>query len=162
MRRVLPHPAMTVAIAVVWMLLAQSFAPGPLLLGLLLGVGLGLLWDRLRPPRLQVRNWRRLLALVGRVAVDVTRSNLAVTRLILRGRRGGMTSGFVRVPLQLRNPYALAALACIVTAAPGTIWVRYSHAEGALLIHVLDLDDEREWIADFTARYEKPLLEIFE
>ena len=38
MRRLLPYPAMTGFIFVVWLLLNQSLAPGHLILGLLLGL----------------------------------------------------------------------------------------------------------------------------
>jgi multicomponent K+:H+ antiporter subunit E len=71
-------------------------------------------------------------------------------------------SGFVTVPLDLRNPYGLAALACIITATPGTLWVSFDDAEATLMIHVLDLVDESEWVRTIKTRYERLLLEIFE
>ena len=37
MKRWLPHPILTPALAVIWLLLNNSFAPGQILLGLLLG-----------------------------------------------------------------------------------------------------------------------------
>ena len=55
-------------------------------------------------------------------------------------------AGFVRIPLDMRAPYGLAALACILTATPGTVWVDYDAAEGTMLLHVLDLTDEEEWV----------------
>ena len=54
-------------------------------------------------------------------------------------------SGFVLVPLDMRSPYGLAALACIITATPGTIWVNTT-PRGHLLLHVLDLVDEEAWV----------------
>ena len=72
------------------------------------------------------------------------------------------SSGFVRVPLDMRDPYGLAALACIVTATPGTVWVEYDSAEGAMLLHVLDLVDKEEWVRIIKDRYERRLMEIFE
>ena len=62
----------------------------------------------------------------------------------------------------MRNPYGLAALACIITATPGTIWVEYESAHNSLLIHVLDLIDEEEWIRIIKQRYESHLMEILE
>ena len=50
------------------------------------------------------------------------------------------------IPLEMRDPYGLAALACIITATPGTLWVELRSAAQHLLIHVLDLIDEDEWI----------------
>ena len=43
--------------------------------------------------------------------------------------------------------------------------IRYDsgmYFEGALLLHVFDVDDEAAFIAHFKSRYERPLQEIFE
>ena len=37
----------------------------------------------------------------------------------------------------------------------------FDAATGMLMIHVLDLIDEREWVDTIKHRYERPLLEIF-
>ena len=68
----------------------------------------------------------------------------------------------MRVPLELRDPHALAALAIITTVVPGTVWSRAGARPQRLLLHVFDLDDEAAFIAHFKARYERPLKEIFE
>ena len=62
----------------------------------------------------------------------------------------------------MRNPYGLAWLACIITSTPGTLWVNFDAQKGSLMIHVLDLVDEGEWIRTIKDRYERHLLEIFE
>jgi multicomponent K+:H+ antiporter subunit E len=108
-----------------------------------------------------VRNVPLLVRLMLRVMGDIVRSNLAVARLVLRPR-GQARSGFVAIPLELTDPYGLAALACIITSTPGTIWVDHDSARRVLLIHVLDLVDEAAWIEDIKRRYERPLLEIFQ
>jgi multicomponent K+:H+ antiporter subunit E len=56
----------------------------------------------------------------------------------------------------------LAALACIITATPGTLWVEYDSADNTMLLHVLDLIDDEEWVRIIKGRYEKRLMEIFE
>jgi multicomponent K+:H+ antiporter subunit E len=53
-------------------------------------------------------------------------------------------------------------LACIITSTPGTLWVSFDQSTGILMIHVLDLIDEREWMYTVKHRYERLLLEIFE
>lgn len=162
MRRWLPHPTMSFIVLGVWLVLNQSLAAGHLLLGSLLGLGLGAAFARLQPPRLRLRNRLQLVRLALTVIDDVIRSNIAVVRIILGGRPEKITSGFVAIPLRLRDPYGLAILACIITATPGTIWVSYRSDPGILLIHVFDLIDESEWIGTITERYERPLREIFE
>ncbi len=94
--------------------------------------------------------------------MDVLRSNWAVAQIILAGRRKKRVSGFIHVPLELRDRYGLAVLAIILTSTPGTLWVEYEAATGRLLLHVLDLVDEEVWIRLIKDRYECRLMEIFE
>jgi multicomponent K+:H+ antiporter subunit E len=67
----------------------------------------------------------------------------------------------VDIPLDLRDPYGLAALACIITSTPGTVWVSFDAKAGILTIHVLDLIDESDWRRKINGDYERLLLEIF-
>lgn len=162
MRRWLAFPLMTVSLLLMWLLLVGSAGPGTILLGLVLGLlGVRLLLA-LGPERVRLRRPAAAARLAWVVLVEVVRSNNAVARIILAPGTRSRTSGFVRVPLDMRNPYGLAALACIVTATPGTVWAEYDSAEGTMLLHVLDLIDENEWVRIIKDRYEQRLMEIFE
>jgi multicomponent K+:H+ antiporter subunit E len=85
--------------------------------------------------------------------VDIIRSNFAVARIVLSLDRRDRHSGFVSIPLDLRDSYALAVLACIITSTPGTIWVDFNSSNRVLLIHVLDLIDEDAWVRTIKNRY---------
>jgi multicomponent K+:H+ antiporter subunit E len=160
-RRLLPHPLMSAFLLLAWLLLQRNLAPGTLLAGVLVALGLGWTFGKLGPPAARVRNAPLFAWLLLRVIGDIVRSNLAVARIVLRPRVQ-IRSGFVSVPLELTDPYGLAVLACIITSTPGTIWVNHDSVRRVLLIHVLDLVDEAAWIADIKRRYERPLLEIFQ
>lgn len=160
MKRLLPHPVMAGFLLAVWLLLADSVSGATLVAGIVFAVGLAWLFAKLEPPGVRLRRPGLLVALLARVLLDITRSNLAVARLVATGR-ARPPSGFVVIPLELTQPYALAMLACIITATPGTIWVSHDSARRLLVIHVLDLVDEDTWIAGIKRRYERPLLEIF-
>jgi multicomponent K+:H+ antiporter subunit E len=151
------------ALLALWLILNESFAPGHWLLGALLALGGVAVYSRLQPAANRVRN-RPLAAvqLLWLVLADIVRSNVAVARIVLGLGAGKRTAGFLSLPLELRHPGGLAVLACIITATPGTSWVRYDHAAGVVTIHVLDLVDEQAWIRVFKERYERRLLEIFE
>lgn len=116
----------------------------------------------LRPTRVRVRRPLSVLRLLGRVAVDIVNSNIAVVGVILGGRKRHQDSGFMRIPLDMRDPHGLAALACILTGCPGTVWAGLTEDGKVLTIHVLDLQDEDEWVDIVKNRYEKLLMEIFE
>jgi multicomponent K+:H+ antiporter subunit E len=162
MTRWLPFPLLSASLLAMWLLLAGSASPGALLLGSLAAVLGGRALLALDPERARLRRPRVALELARIVLVEVVRSNNAVARIILGPRSPDRTSGFVRVPLDMRDPYGLAVLACIITATPGTVWVEYDSAEGTMLLHVLDLVDEEEWVRIVKDRYERRLMEIFE
>lgn len=160
MKRWLPHPMLAVAIFVTWLLLTQSFSAGQILLGALVAVIATRATAALRLDRVRVRSTRAALRLTGLVAVDIVRSNFAVAAIVLFRRRDRISS-FVRLPLDLRDRYGLTLLALIITATPGTMWVQFDRVSGSLLVHVLDLVDEDEWVRLIKRRYETLLIEMF-
>ncbi len=127
-------------------------------------VALGAVWGlrALQEPAARLRRPRAAIELVWLVFIDIVRSNVAVARIALQPGVRGRTAGFVAIPLRLRNPVGLAALACIITATPGTAWAGYDSRSGVLTIHVLDLVDEETWMRTIRDRYERRLMEIFE
>jgi len=96
------------------------------------------------------------------VFADVVRSNVEVAAIVLRRGTRGRAAGFVDIPLDTRNPAALATLACIITATPGTAWAGYDGQSNTLTMHVLDLVDRVKSVRAIKERYERPLMEIFE
>lgn len=171
MRRLLPYPLLGLSLLLLWLLLQESASPGALLLGGVLAVAGGFVMVAIRLPRpgplglglFTLHRLSALAALLRDVLVEVVRSNNAVAQIIVRvpGAREGR-SGFVHVPLDMRNPYGLAALACILTATPGTVWVDYDEAENVMLLHVLDMIDEEQWVRIVKDKWERQLMDLFE
>ena len=158
----LPHPIVTVVIAILWMVLT-GFTLGQLVLGALAGLLGGLAYRRITPERIMVKRPGAMGRLFVRVAGDIVRSNYDVARLILAGgRHRRRRAGFVRIPLDMTSPGGLAVLAVIVTATPGTAWIEYEPRNGQLLLHVFDLIEGDDWVHTVKARYESLLMEIFE
>ena len=145
-----------------WLLLNDTLSPGHALLGLALAIGIPLLTASVRPMRAQVRRPLAIAGLLWTVIKDIGRSNLAVARVILGDSSRRSNAGFMEIPLELRDPHGLAALACIVTATPGTVWAGLSPDGAILTLHVLDLQDNQAWIDTIKLHYERPLMEIFE
>jgi multicomponent K+:H+ antiporter subunit E len=160
MRRLLPFPIASAAVLALWLLLNQSLSLGHFLLGGVVALVGGWTLAALELPKVRPRRLGALCRLLALVLADIVRSNIAVARIIL-GLERRRTSGFVDIPLELRNPYGLAVLACIITSTPGTLWVDFDAASGTLTIHVLDLVDRSEWLRTIKGRYERLLLEIF-
>lgn len=161
MRRLFPSPLLSLALAALWLLLTESVSPGQLLLAVLLAIALPLMFAPLRPQQPRIRRPWVVLRLIGGVGRDVILSNLQIARDMLRLRRSAPRSAFVVIPLELRDPSALAALAVITTIVPGTVWCELARDASAVRLHVWDLADEAAFIAHYKSTYEAPLLEIY-
>lgn len=103
-----------------------------------------------------------LFRLLRMALVEIIRSALNVSRIILFKNPQGVNSQFIRVPLDLRNPYGLALLSMLINTTPGTVWVEIIPDTHDLALHVFDLHDEAWWIETIKTCYEKPLIEIFD
>lgn len=158
-RRLFPAPLLSAALSAMWLMLNESLFIGHVALAVFLGWLLPFLLAELRPQRPRIRHPLRILRLILVVGYDVLRSNLEVALGILRQRPS--REAFVTIPLELRDPTALATLAIITTVVPGTVWCELARDSSAVLLHVWDLEDETSFIADYKSRYEAPLLEIF-
>ena len=145
-----------------WLLLNESLSRGDILLAILLALGITRAITRLRPLPAWPRRFWRSLQLIGWVFCDIVRSNIAVGGLILSMRQRQPRSGFMDIPLELRNPHGLAMLSIILTSTPGTVWAAHDPQRNVFTMHVLDLYDEAAWRRTVKERYEQPLMEIFE
>jgi multicomponent K+:H+ antiporter subunit E len=159
--RVLPHPLVALALGVVWLLLANSVAPGQIVLGLLLGWSISLFAARFWPETLRIHRPLILLRLIGIVLVDIVLANVVVAWLIIRSP-ARLRPAFVQVPLVLRSDLAISVLANTICLTPGTVSSRLSLDRRYLLVHALDATDPDALVATIKNRYEAPLREVFE
>lgn len=162
MKRLLPSPLLSVALFLLWLLLSRSVSAGHLILATVLAILVPLLTGGLRPLPVRIRRPGMVLRLGLRVVADTIASNLAVVLFLVFPSRRRHASGFVHIPLELRDPNALAVLAMIVCITPGTAWAEISLDRSMLLLHVLEVDDPQTIATHVKERYERPLMEIFE
>lgn len=161
MRRWLPHPILTPCLALLWLLLVNSAAPGQVVLGLLLGWAIPFFTSRFWPDQVSIRKPLTLLRFVGVVLLDIVLANLIVARLIL-GKPQSLRPAFVAVPLDLRTDLAISLLASTITLTPGTLSALLTADRKTLLVHALDVADSAALVASIKQRYEQPLKEVFE
>lgn len=154
---------LTFTLVGIWLLLNAELSAMSIAFGALLAVLLVLAIAQLRPVRPRLRHVHLAIPLVATLLVDIVLSNLGVARIVLglvRNRQ--VRSGFIDIPLELRDPHGLAILAVIVTSTPGTSWAGVAPDGRVLRLHMLDIRDEDEWIRSFKQRYERRLMRIFE
>lgn len=160
--RAFPHPLLSAALLGTWLLLHNSLAPGQILLGGILALMLSWWVTRVWPEPVRLRRPGLWLRTLGRLLWDIVIANLEVARLILSRRPvDTLRPGFIAMPLDLENEFAIAVLAATITLTPGTISVEVLPDPPRLLIHCLDVADDAALIATLKNRYEAPLKEMF-
>ena len=161
LRQLLPAPGISALLFCSWLMLNESVSAGNLLLAALLGVLIPSFSQRYRSDQMRIKSWGTVLSLTGVVLWDIVKSNIDVAKRVL-GNEALMQPRFVWVPLDLRDPHAIVALAGIITLTPGTVSSELSEDRRHLLVHALHCEDPAALVQDIKSRYEQPLREIFE
>lgn len=161
-RRIVPHPALTLLIAVAWMTLENAFSAGVLAFGLILGIVLPLATAPWWPGRPKFRHPLRMAAYLALVVWDIIVANVVVARTVLFKPNAAMRPTWVTIPLDIRTPEAIAVLAGTITLTPGTVSADLSSEGHSLLVHCLDAPDPDAVRDEIKSRYERRLKEIFE
>lgn len=161
MIRWLPQPLVSVMLLAVWLALNNTLHPAHLLLGAVLAVAIPLWTSRVNIGKPKPRQLLTAMVLACIVLYDIVKSNIDVAMLIL-GPEKNIRPAFVWVPLDLTDPHAKTALACIITMTPGTLSSDFTDDGKYLLVHAFNVADPAALVAEIKARYELPLKEIFE
>lgn len=162
LRRLFPHPWLSLILMIMWLLLTNSLAPGHWLLGALLGWAIGRLADRwLVLGAFRLSQPDLILRLSIHVLFDIVKANVEVAIMVL-GPTARLRPAFIVVPLDVEHELATTALISIVSLSPGTLCAELSDDRRALLVHVLDLEEESALVELIKSRYETPLKEIFQ
>ncbi|MBU2166238.1 MAG: Na+/H+ antiporter subunit E [Alphaproteobacteria bacterium] len=160
-RRLLPHPALSVLLVVVWMLLVNEFTFGALFLALVFGVVVPLVTSRFWPDRPKIRFGRDALAYLLIVIFDVIVANFEIAWIILTRRNRDLRSCWLVIPTELRSAEAITVLAGTISLTPGTVSSDISSDGRALLVHALDVADPAAEVARIKQRYETRLMKVF-
>ena len=159
-RSLLPQPAVSGLIAVLWVGLAPQVTIAQALLGCSLGLVIPLVTVRFWPDRPAIGRWSAGIRLAAIVLFDIVVANWQVARLVL-GPANRLRSSFVEVPLDLRDPFVATILGSIVSLTPGTVVVELDRERWRLLVHALDVGDTQMMIDRIKHRYELRLRELF-
>lgn len=164
LRRLLPHPLLSMLLLVCWLWLNNTLAAGHVVLGVVLGIGIPYLTRRFWPEPLRISRPLRVLEYLSIVTWDIVIANLQVAALII-GPASRLRPAFVRVPLDLRSDFAVTVLASTVTLTPGTVSVeteREATGRRVLVVHALRCLDADELVRTIKQRYERRVREILE
>ena len=161
LRRIFPHPLLTVLLTIVWCLLVNRPSSGAVAFGLFLGIILPIMTSAYWPERPAITRPWRLFSYFGLVVWDIIVANVEVAMIVLFKSNQNMQPNWINIPLELRTPEAIAVLASTITLTPGTLSADLSEDGTALLVHALHAPDPDAVRDEIKKRYEARLMEIF-
>jgi len=162
LRRVIPHPLLSVTLTLVWLALVNTVTLGHLILGGFLGLVVPMLTSPYWPDRPTVRKPLVVAEYVAIVLWDIIVANVEVALVILLKRNADIRSHFITVPLELTSAEAITVLAGTITMTPGTVSTTLAADGGSILVHCLHTDDPEGVRDTIKKRYERRLKEIFQ
>lgn len=160
LRKLFPHPVLSAALWLIWLLLNNTIAAGHVVLGAVLAIFIPWFTSGFWQEKVRIRRPWLLAKFICVVIYEILVANVVVARLILI-RQNKLQPGFLEVPLDLTSPIAISLLANTISLTPGTVTCDMSKDQRSLLIHALHIEDAQATIDEIKNQFEKPLKEIF-
>jgi multicomponent K+:H+ antiporter subunit E len=160
-RRIFPHPLLSLTLLFVWLALVNKVTSGNLLLGAILAVVVPMMTAPYWPRRAKIGKPFRVVEYGLIVLWDIVVANVQVALIILFKSNKNTRSHWITVPLEITSPEAITVLAGTITMTPGTVSAMLSADGGSILVHCLHTDDPEGVRDEIKSRYEWRLKEIF-
>lgn len=160
-RWLFPHPALTLLLAIVWVLLQNQYSHGMAVFGVILGIIIGKSTSVWWPERPGSMHLGRMFVYALIVIWDILVANVQVAWIVLTKPNSQLKPAWIVVPLDLLEPEAITILAGTITLTPGTVSADLSDEGHSLLVHALHTEDPDGVRDEIKDRYERRLKEIF-
>lgn len=160
-RWLMPHPLLTLILAIVWVLLQNQVTAGMVVFGIILGILIPWATSIWWPDTPQGFRMGKMVLYSFVVIWDIIIANIQVAWIVLTVPNAKLKPAWIVVPLELKQPEAITLLAGTITLTPGTVSADLSDEGHSLLVHVLHTDDPDAVRDEIKERYERRLLEIF-
>ncbi|MBL8890475.1 MAG: Na+/H+ antiporter subunit E [Planctomycetaceae bacterium] len=161
LRKWFPHPILSLVLIGQWLALNNSLAPGHIVVAVILAGFIPIYTANFWPNRPKLRAPFTFLMFLFVFVWDIVVANLQVATLVMFYSPSKLNSQWLCVPLELRQPEAIAMLAGTVSLTPGTISSDLSPDGRFLLVHCLHVDDPAAEVQKIKDRYERRLKAIF-
>ena len=162
LRWLLPHPFLTLLLAVVWIILQNEISAGMAVFGLILGILIPWATSVWWPDTPKAFRMGKMVSYSMMVLWDILVANIQVAWIVLTVPNAKLKPAWIVIPLDLKQPEAITVLAGTITLTPGTVSADLSNEGHSLLVHVLHTDDPDAERDTIKARYEARLKEIFQ
>ncbi len=161
MQRLFPHPGLSGLLLVFWLLLANSFAWGSVIMAIIVAVLIPLFTSPYWRDKPRLRFGWAMIEYLLVVLWDIVVANFEVAWIILTKPSRKLRSAWLVIPLEVTQPEAITTLAGTISLTPGTVSADVSGDGRMLLVHALDIADEEAAVATIKSRYEARLQRIY-
>ncbi|WP_293447216.1 Na+/H+ antiporter subunit E [Planktotalea sp.] len=158
----LPHPFLTLLLAVVWTLLQNDVSAGMVVFGIILGIIIPRMTSIWWPDTPKGFRLGKMMSYSLIVMWDILVANIQVAWIVISVPNAKLKPAWIVVPLDLVQPEAITMLAGTITLTPGTVSADLSSGGHSLLVHVLHTDEPDAVLDEIKTRYERRLKEIFQ
>ena len=159
--RLIPHPLLSVTLALVWLGLVNKVTLGNLILGTSFGLIVPMITAAYWPDRPSIRRPVKIAEYTLVVLWDIIVANVQVAMIILFKKDEDIHSKWIPIPLELTSAEAITVLAGTITMTPGTVSTMLCADGSSILVHCLHTDDPDAVRDQIKSRYESRLKEIF-
>lgn len=157
----IPHPFLTLLLAIVWIFLQNEVSAGMAVFGLILGILIPWVTSIWWPDTPRIFHLGKMARYSLLVLWDIMVANVQVAWIVLTVPNEKLKPAWIAIPLELKQPEAITVLAGTITLTPGTVSADLSDQGRSLLVHVLHTDDPDAVRDEIKTRYEARLKEIF-
>ena len=157
----LPHPALSLFMWLLWLLMVNNLSAGHMVLAAFFAWVIPYLTQAFWPASGAMRKPLLAMRLILVILWDIVLANVSLAVRIL-GPQRKLQPAFMELPLDIKDDFTITLLASTISLTPGTVSADLNSDNSKLLIHTLYVDDIDAAIAELKRRYEAPLKEIFE
>lgn len=134
---------LNIFIAVLWVLLQNSWTGLTFFVGYLVGLFLIFLMRRFFPTPFYLRKLFAMIYLLLVFIREMISSAIFVLRAVLSPKIN-INPGFFILETQLRGSWELTTLSLLITLTPGSVVIGISPEEDRLFVHAVDIPDMRD------------------
>ncbi|MFC4738196.1 Na+/H+ antiporter subunit E [Bacillus daqingensis] len=150
---------LNIVIALIWMLLQNSFTFVHFVFGYIVGLGMLFFLRRFLRFDFYFRRVYAFMKLLLLFAYKLVEANWDLIKIILRPKMD-ITPGIIAVPTVLKTDWEKTLLANLISLTPGTLTMDFSEDGNTLFIHAINVPDKEQAIREIHESFEKAILEV--
>jgi multicomponent Na+:H+ antiporter subunit E len=150
---------LNVALAIVWILLKNSWTLLDFTIGYMLGVVLLYVFRGFLPSDIYLKRIIAVWKLILLFFKELILANIAVVKHVLDPKLD-IKPGIFALPTELEGHFEITTLANLITLTPGTFTIDVSPDNKILYIHAINVPDVEEAIRAIKESFEKQIMEV--